>query len=58
MDWTTAKDTCEALAPGAELASIRDREENSFVKGKYKKNIIIVSYTKKSINYFTLNGLL
>ena len=37
MDWTTAKDTCEALAPGAELASIRDREENSFVKGKYKK---------------------
>ena len=47
MDWTTAKDTCEALAPGAELASIRDREENSFVKGKYKKNIIIVSYTKK-----------
>ena len=35
MDWTTAKNTCESLAPGAELASIRDADENTFVKGLF-----------------------
>ncbi len=35
MNWAKAKDTCESLAPGAELASIRDADENTFVKGLF-----------------------
>ena len=35
MDWTRAKETCERLAPGAELASIRDADENTFAAGLF-----------------------